>query len=177
MTTDLTEPGSPDWKQRADHYLKVHSLPVEAVFVTDECSLTDDGQRSTCSNEEDYSEHQYLPGGRGSFSSSRQPSFTSIRSEFSGTLQDGPSGGSAGKGSRHHPLSRSSSSRSTFLSVPRVGGGGSSGMNSVFLSPEHPERHRREAMEAAQRRPSLGSQAGGSLSSLMASRFSLSKYE
>ena len=102
-------------------------------------------------------------------SSSRQPSFTSVRSECPNAQNSSRSSAP----SKSHQLIRSSSSRSTFLSVPfsKIVNGLSSSLHSTDRQSEHQQN--------SQRRPSLQSSShpsnASSISSLMASRFSLSK--
>lgn len=125
-------------------------------------------------------DHETDPGS--SYPSSRKPSFGSVRSECGPEQMMDKNGGSRRGSSavkqllssRHHPamLSRSSSSRSTFLSVPcRV-------PNSLWLSSgsDHldaidPANHK----QSERQQHSLQSQLGSTSSLMRASRFSLSK--
>ena len=115
-------------------------------------------------------DHETDPG---SYSSSRKPSFSSVRSIESGTENvDRRTAGAkhSNLSSRQQSagmLSRSSSSRSAFLSVPtRVPN------NSLWLSATSDQTDNNKLSRLQQ--PSLQSQMG-SMSSLMASRLSLSK--
>lgn len=130
-------------------------------------------ERSGCSYDSDESSH-FLADPEtdpGSYSSSRKPSFSSVRSE-SGTAENGD----RRMGAQHNLSSRQqsmgmlsrSSSRSTFLSVPsRV-------PNSLWLSSASEQLHTTDNNKQSRLQPSLQSQLG-SMSSLMASHLSLSK--
>lgn len=108
----------------------------------------------------------------GSYCSSRKPSFSSVRSESGTENLDRRSGtNKQSLSARPHigMLSRSSSSRSTFLSVP------SRLPNSVWPSSVSDHLHPSDrGTKQSDRQPPLHSHLG-STSSLMASRFSLSK--
>lgn len=103
------------------------------------------------------------------YSPSRKPSFGSICSDSCTENMDSRTSIKPVRSSHHNSgmLSRSSSSRSTFLSVPtRV-------PNHLWLSST--SDHQNDHNKVIERQPSVNSQLG-STSSLMASHFSLSKY-
>lgn len=107
------------------------------------------------------------------YSHTRNPSFSSVRSESCMENVDSRTDGSANKPTlspHHHSgmLSRSSS-RSTFLSVP------SKVPNSLWLSSTSDHLHQADNNKVMERQLSANSHLG-STSSLMASHFSLSKY-
>lgn len=181
-------PASSSWRQRAEHFQKIRRLPVEAAgsSIMSDCDSSSNNLKPGILDQDGQSvssiEENYLGG---SLSSSRKPSFSSLRSEngldmtsvfVSGSTSTGGSSRTA-KGSlgqqqqrhHHHQLSRSSSSR-TFLSVPHRF---ASGSGPTVTSSDH---HRQQPHQHSdRRRPSLGSHTDVSLSSLMASRFSLTK--
>lgn len=153
------------------HQHEIHQQENSGLSLADDHSGFSERSGSYDSNESSHflADQETDPG---SYCSSRKPSFSSVRSETgtenidrrTGVAKQNPS-------ARQHlgMLSRSSSSRSTFLSVPsRV-------PNAVWPSTASDHLHPADrGTKSSERLPSPHSLMG-STSSLMASRFSLSK--